>query len=214
MKVKDKLSREPLPDEAEHIHQARDGDKEAYRYLVVGYQDRLLRMVLSMVPKREQAEDLVQEIFVKAYFALPAFEGNSAFYTWLFRIASNHCLDFLRKRRLPEVPLEGATDDNEEMSLVNQLPGPAGEEPDAALDTDNETGQVLEALTADQRHILSLRELEGYSYEEIAKSLNCGINTIKSRLNRAREALRVAFVRKYGNILESNTVKDNEETQS
>src|SRR4029077_1088803 len=87
----------PIPHEAEHIARAQKGDKDAYRALVEAYQDRLFGAVFSMVRQREQAEDLIQDIFIKAYFALPSFKGDSAFYTWLFRISVNTCVDHLRK---------------------------------------------------------------------------------------------------------------------
>ena len=205
------ISKEPLPDEKDYVARARAGDKDAYRYLVEGYQDRLFRLVLSMVPRREQAEDLTQEIFVKAYFALQSFEGNSAFYTWLFRIASNHCLDHLRRRQLAEVSLDAPRDENEELSLMNQMAAPESEHPEATVSQDSEVLQMLDALTGDQRQILSLRELEGYSYEEMAAILKCNVNTVKSRLNRAREALRTIYIRKYGNIPELKPVQENEE---
>src|SRR3979490_3101044 len=95
-----------MNDEISNVERARAGDKEAFRRLVEDSQNRLFGLVFSMVSNREQAEDLIQEIFVKAYFALESFEGQSSFYTWLYRIASNHCLDFLRKHRLPQISLD------------------------------------------------------------------------------------------------------------
>jgi RNA polymerase sigma-70 factor (ECF subfamily) len=187
-----------LPNEKELIAKARKGDKDSYRFLVEAYQDRLFGLVFSMVNNREQAEDLTQEVFVKAFFALPRFEGGSAFYTWLFRIASNHCLDHLRKRRVSEVSLDATREDDEETTRLQRLPAPAAESPDAMTATPTESGEVLSALPPDQRLILTLRELEGYSYEELAEVMKCGVNTIKSRLNRAREALKAAFYARYG----------------
>src|SRR5438105_2287003 len=90
-------------DDLNLVKEARAGDKQAFRRLVETHQDRLFGLVISMVSNREQAEDLLQEIFVKAYFALESFEGQSSFYTWLYRIASNHCLDYLRKNRPPQI---------------------------------------------------------------------------------------------------------------
>src|SRR4051812_1241236 len=92
-----------IPEERELLARARKGDTDAYRSLVEACQDRVFGLALSMVRNREQAEDLTQEIFVKAFFALAAFKGDSAFFTWLYRIGSNACLDYLRKHRLAEV---------------------------------------------------------------------------------------------------------------
>lgn len=184
--------------EKELIARSREGDKTAYRTLVEAYQDRVFSLVLSMVRQRESAEDLTQEVFVKAFFALPKFAGDSAFYTWIFRIASNHCLDHLSKRRVTEISLDATVDEGEESTRLQQLEAPVSEHPESLMDTQTETGNVLATLTADQQMILSLRELEGYSYEELAEVMNCGVNTIKSRLNRAREAFKLAYEQRYG----------------
>jgi len=205
-----KALRAALPEEKSYVARAQKGDKDAYRYLVQGYQDRLFSLVLSMISKREQAEDLTQEIFIKAYFALPRFAGDSAFYTWLFRIASNHCLDYLRKRKLPEISLDSPLEDEGTFDRLQTLEAPSSETPEASLKDPSEVAGVLEKLEPDQRLILSLRELEGYSYDELAKILHCGVNTIKSRLNRARQALKVAFERKYGNIIDDKIVQEAE----
>ena len=196
-----------LSNEKPLISRAQKGDKEAYRDIVEAYKDRLFGMVLTLVPARPQAEDLVQEIFVKVYFALPKFTGDSAFYTWMFRIATNHCLDHLRRRKPPEFSLDAPIDESETMRRVDQIPAPESELPDRSFETPSETGSILASLSEEQRAILTLRELEGHSYEELAVLLNCNINTIKSRLNRAREALKIAFVSKYGNISAAQSVE-------
>ena len=184
-----------LPDEKRDIARARDGDKEAYRRLVEGCQDRLFGLVLSLLGNREQAEDLTQEIFVKAYFALSSFQGQSAFYTWLYRIASNHCLDYLRKRRPVQVSLNSPLTSDSERTFEDTLESPSSDHPEAALEGPAEATALLNALEPEQRLILSLRELEGHSYEELAELLNCPVNTVKSRLNRAREALKEVYLR-------------------
>ena len=88
-----------------------------FAMLVEGYQDRLFGLIFSLVQNREQAEDLTQEIFVKAYFALSSFEGQSAFYTWLYRIASNHCLDHLRKKRPQQISIDKSAANESEIDL-------------------------------------------------------------------------------------------------
>src|SRR5579872_2117720 len=134
------------PEELQWIALAREGDKEAYRKLVLFYQDRLFGLVLSMVKKREAAEDLTQEIFIKAYFALNRFEGESAFYTWLFRIASNHCLDYLRKRQFSHVSLDSPIDEEGDIAKVQTLEAPSREQPETALEDQAEMGGLLAEL--------------------------------------------------------------------
>jgi len=199
------------PQEKELIARAREGDKDAYRLLVETYQDRVFGLALSMVRNREQAEDLTQEIFVKAYFGLESFKGDSAFFTWLYRISSNACLDFLRKHRLPEVSLDQPLGDNESATREQTLPAPRGERPEAALEED--ISRLLELVSPEQRLVLSLREIEGYSYEEIGEIMKCAVNTVKSRINRAREAFKRAYEAKYGNIPPLDYVENSEENQ-
>src|SRR4051812_43315900 len=111
-------------EERELVQRARGGDKDAFRLLVESHQDKLFGLVISMVSVREQAEDLLQEIFVKAYFALDSFESQSSFYTWLYRIASNHCLDFLRKKRPDQTSLDRNLSEESEMTFGDTLPAP------------------------------------------------------------------------------------------
>jgi RNA polymerase sigma-70 factor, ECF subfamily len=203
----------PIPNEADYLARARQGDKEAYRFLVEGYQDRLFGLVVSMVGDAAHAEDLAQEIFVKAYFALPRFEGGSAFYTWLFRIASNHCLDHLRRRPRTELSLDApVAEEQEELTGLQQLSAPESEQPEAQLQAPSETVELLKGLSPDHRLILTLRELEDYSYEELTETLQCNMNTVKSRLGRARDALKAAFERKHGNIVGPEDVQANRGT--
>src|SRR5256885_129859 len=138
-------------DDLNLVKEARAGDKEAFRRLVETHQDRLFGLVLSMVSNREQAEDLLQEIFVKAYFALESFEGQSAFYTWLYRIASNHCLDYLRKNRPPQISLDHPLSDDSERTLEDTLEGPRTDHPETSVDDPSEAATLLAALEPEQR---------------------------------------------------------------
>lgn len=187
-----------LPDEIKAIELSQAGDKGSYRRLVEAYQDRLFRLVLSLVHDREQAEDLTQEVFVKAWFALASFERQSAFYTWLYRIASNHCLDYLRKRRPNQISIDRPVSEESEATFENQLEAPLSDQPEAPIVALAEAAAIMEKLDPGQKMILCLRELEGHSYEELAEILKCPVNTVKSRLNRAREALKEAYTRYYG----------------
>ncbi len=199
-----------MADEKEDVTRARSGDKDAYRRLVQQSQDKVFGLVFSMVSNREQAEDLTQEIFVKAYFALESFQGQSSFYTWMYRIASNHCLDHLRRHRPYQVSLDRPIMDDSEITFQDTLQAPAADQPDATLEAPSEVTALLATLEPEQRLILSLRELQGHSYEELAELLNCPVNTVKSRLNRAREALKVAYLKVYGNISAPKTVENSE----
>jgi RNA polymerase sigma-70 factor, ECF subfamily len=193
------------------VDRARQGDKEAFRRLVEMTQDRLYGLVYSLVSNREQAEDMTQEIFVKAYFALDSFEGHSSFFTWLHRIASNHCLDYLRKRRLDAISIDQPLLDGSDMTLDHTLVAPKSNQPDSALGVSTETAALLAGLEPDQRLLLTLREIEGHSYEELADILDCPVNTIKSRLNRAREALKATYLKIYGNIPDVKIVSESGE---
>jgi RNA polymerase sigma-70 factor (ECF subfamily) len=199
------------PDDRNLVSRARQGDKDAFRLLVEQHQDRLYGLVYSMVSNREQAEDLIQEIFVKAYFALESFEGGSSFYTWLYRIASNHCLDYLRKNRPDQISIDRPLSEESDMTFSDTLEAPRTDLPEASVEDPSETAALLAALDPEQRLILSLRELEGRTYEELAEMMKCPVNTIKSRLNRAREALKVAYERLYGNIPDSKIVIESRE---
>lgn len=202
-----------IPGEADFIARARAGDKDSYRHLVEGYQDRVFALSLSMVRNREQAEDLTQEIFVKAFFALESFKGDSAFFTWLYRISSNTCLDYLRKNRLPEISLDNTLEEEGDITRLETISAPASDRPEAAIEGD--LSLLLGLITPEQRLILTLREVDGYAYEEIAEILKCAVNTVKSRINRAREALKKAYQDKYGqpegNNLSPNYVEKSEE---
>src|SRR5580692_10368513 len=123
-------------DEKTALRAATQGDKEAFRVLVEAYQDRVFGHVISMVSRRDQAEDLTQEIFVKAYFALPKFKRDSSFFTWIYRIASNHCLDFLRRKRPIEQPLDAPLGEDESYSLSEMLPAPASDHPTTAVENE------------------------------------------------------------------------------
>jgi RNA polymerase sigma-70 factor (ECF subfamily) len=154
---------------------------------------------------------VTQEIFVKAYFALDRFKGDSSFFTWLYRIAANACLDHLRRNKHAAISLDQPLSDEDEGSRLDTLRAPPQDRPEAGLEGDPH--QLLQLLNPDQRLILNLRETEGYSYEEIAEILNCAVNTVKSRINRAREAHKKAYFEAYGegNIPNAKIVEKSEE---
>jgi len=187
--------RELLPDvDAPLIDRVKQGDVKAFEMLVVKYQRRVERLVARMVRDVDIVQDITQETFIRAYRAIPQFRGESAFYTWLYRIAVNTAKKALLQLKRDPLVTESARlsrDDEDETSRVeNELTD--GETPDAVLASKQVARAVnlaVEALSEDLRQAITLREIEGLSYEEIAEMMNCPIGTVRSRIFRAREAI-------------------------
>lgn len=186
--------------EAAVIKAVLDGDTNAYEYLVKAYEKNVYNLALRMVGNSEDAYDMSQEAFIKAYNSLHSFRGDSKFSVWLYRIVSNVCLDYLRSRnRKATVSLSVENDDGEEVEL--DIADEASS-PQALLDrslTRDAVRRGLQELPPDHREILLLREIQGLSYEEIADTLDLEVGTVKSRIFRARKKL-CAFLIKDGNI--------------
>ena len=165
------------------------GDLEAFEDLTRLYYDRVRALVHHHLHCEDELEDALQEIFIKAYQALPRFRKRSSFYTWLFRIASNYCIDRLRKRRLDQVSLD---DVESRDSLEARLPESADnpEESFARSERVKFVRMALEKLDPLYHSIMVLREIEGLSYEELSETLGVGMGTVKSRLARARMELK------------------------
>lgn len=178
----------PEQTDEECVARARDGDKAAYSMLVRKYQDRIYRHLLHMTRSREEALELAQEAFIKAWEALPSWRPEAQFRTWLMRIASNAALDALRRRKV--AGFVAMADDYDAPSEA------AG--PEAQLDARQRLGALdaaLAQLTPEHREILLLREVEGLSYGELAQVLAIDQGTVKSRLARARAALAADYNR-------------------
>jgi RNA polymerase sigma-70 factor, ECF subfamily len=173
------------------VERVQAGDQEAFGLLVSKYQRKLLRLVMRMVRDPAEAEDVAQEAFIKAYRALPNFRGDSAFYTWLYRIGVNTAKNWLvaNGRRMPTMSEIGDDDSDgiDESVLLRD-----DETPDRVL-MSRQIGETvnaaMDALPDDLRTAISLREIEGLSYEEIAQVMDCPIGTVRSRIFRAREAI-------------------------
>ena len=170
------------------------GDVRAFEMLVVKYQRRIERLIGRMVRDVDLVPDIAQETFIRAYRAIPKFRGESAFYTWLYRIAVNTAKKALGDLKRDPVVSESAfavRDDDDETSRVeNELTD--GETPEAILASKQVAAAVnsaIDALSEDLRQAITLREIEGLSYEEIAELMNCPIGTVRSRIFRAREAI-------------------------
>jgi RNA polymerase sigma-70 factor (ECF subfamily) len=164
-----------------------NGDRDAYAAIVRRYQDRVFRLCYSLLNDSHEAEDAAQEIFVKAFESLARFRGGSAFFTWLYRVASNHCLDLLRRR---------ARNRKESWEELVEKHGETVERLLARKPAADEAGsrelveRVLASLSPEHRLILTLREMEGLNYEELGIALHCSLDAVKGRLKRAREDFR------------------------
>jgi RNA polymerase sigma-70 factor, ECF subfamily len=176
--------------DAKLVEMVQRGDKAAFNVLVLKYQHKVLKLVTRYVRDPVEAEDITQEAFIKAYRALPSFRGESAFYTWLYRIAANTAKNVLvsSRRRLVDYSLD--LQDPEDYAAQVLLKD--GDTPEGMLLTEEIRQTVTDAmqqLPDDLREAITLRELEGLSYEEIAEVMECPVGTVRSRIFRAREAI-------------------------
>ena len=173
------------------VARAQRGDKQAFELLVEKYQRKLARLLSRFIRDPAEVEDVTQEAFIKAYRALPAFRGDSAFYTWLYRIGINTAKNYLMAmgRRAPtstEVEAEEAEgyEEGEQLRDINT--------PESLL-LSNEIAETvnatIEKLPEELRKAIQMREIEGRSYEDIAQAMDCPIGTVRSRIFRAREAI-------------------------
>ena len=173
------------------VERAQRGDKRAFELLIIKYQRRLARLISRFVRDGAEVEDVTQEAFIKAYRALPGFRGESAFYTWLYRIGINTAKNYLLafKRRVPTTTIFDSeeAENFDEGSLLREVDTPENEL--MSKQVVNVVNSSLLQLPDDLRIALSLREIEGLSYEEIADVMNCPIGTVRSRIFRAREVI-------------------------
>jgi len=177
--------------DAELVARVQRGDKKAFDLLVLKYQRKILRLLGRMIRDPAEIEDVAQEAFIKAYRALPQFRGESAFYTWLYRIAVNTARNWLASAgRRPSTPNAIETEDGETFNETDNLTDISTPEAMVASREIAETvNAVIEELPEELRTAIVLREIEGMSYEDIAQSMDCPIGTVRSRIFRAREAI-------------------------
>ncbi len=172
------------------VERVQQGDKAAFDLLVGKYQHKIVKLVGRYVRDQDEAQDVAQDAFIKAYRALPGFRGDSAFYTWLYRIAINTAKNQLasNKRRAEDFDLD--LQDPDQYEIQGRLRD--GDTPEGLVLSEEirETvNQAIEALPEDLRTAIVLREIEGMSYEEIAGAMECPVGTVRSRIFRAREAI-------------------------
>jgi RNA polymerase sigma-70 factor (ECF subfamily) len=185
---------DPRPEhgnEAEWIKRCQSGEGEAFAPLVEAYQRRIFYLVFHLVRHREDVEDLVQEIFVKAFAAIASYNFQSSFATWLNRIAVNHCYDYLRRRRVSRVSYfsEMSEEGQREIESTAQSPQPGGLSSEEHLAVEDLAAKLLARAPAEDRVILTLKEIEDKSVEEIADILRLKTSTVKVRLHRARKRM-------------------------
>jgi RNA polymerase sigma-70 factor (ECF subfamily) len=174
-------------EERQLVQLAQEGSPAAFEELVAKYQSKVFSMALSFTRNREAADDLAQEIFLKAYLALPRFHGKSEFGTWLYRISINHIKDYLRKKgRAKEVSLE----DVAEISVSNREQTERAEQEQETEARRTIVQRFVQGLPEKYRVIVTLRDIQGLAYEQISQTLKLSPGTVDSRLHRARRMLR------------------------
>ena len=172
------------------VERAQRGDKHAFELLVAKYQRKLARLLSRFIRDPAEVEDVTQEAFIKAYRALPTFRGDSAFYTWLYRIGINTAKNYLvaMGRRAPTIDIDSEEAENfEDADQLRDLNTPESQL--ASRQVAETVNQTLLELPEELRTAITLREIEGLSYEDIANIMNCPIGTVRSRIFRAREAI-------------------------
>ncbi|MBQ3077245.1 MAG: sigma-70 family RNA polymerase sigma factor [Clostridia bacterium] len=201
-----------MPDlrtDAEVVAAVVAGDVEAFETLVHRYQRKIYNTVLRLSGDATEAEDLTQEVFLKLYRSLASFRGDSSFSTFVYRVASNTAVDWLRKRGPQPLSLTDEYEDGESMEHALPDPAPPPEERLLREEQRRALSQAIASLPDHQRLVLVLREVDGLSYQQIAEVTGIGEGTVKSRINRARKNLRKKLLE--GNFFESLASKEGEQ---
>ena len=195
----------------ELVEKAKAGDQSAFEQLVLDNQNKVFSLALRLVHDREEAADLAQEAFVKAWQGLVSFQGESSFSTWIYRLTTNLCIDYLRKQKRREGVEPAVSLDDEDSGWLE--PADWEGDPQRLLERAERgraLAQGLEQLSEWQRQILVLRELSGLSYQEIGQTLDIDLGTVRSRIARARMALRKILLEdgNFFGYVPSNQTKD------
>jgi len=173
------------------VGKALNGDQEAYTLLLKKYRGAIYSLVFKMIKNKEEAEDLVQETFIKAFAALSSFNDEYAFSTWLFKIASNNCIDFLRKKRLQTLSIDKPTQ-SKDGQMPKEYPDPIINPEMQLIETEKSCiiDIAIDSLPKKYRIAIIMRHKEEKSYEEISEALDIPLGTVKARIFRAREKLK------------------------
>ncbi len=191
--------------ETELVRRAKDGDVEAFEQLISNYQTKIYHIAFHMLSNEQDAEDAAQDAIIKAYRYLGSFKEESGFYTWVYRITHNICLDMIRKRRrsvlhTAELIKKDQDGQETELQIVDEKPQP--EEQIMTQQVQVEMQHAISELKENYRIVIIMRDIQGMSYDDIAAVLDISAGTVKSRLNRARENLRKIVSKKYKHLLE------------
>lgn len=177
------------------MKKAKDGDIEAFELLIESCRKRVFNIALRMLGNYEDASETTQEVFIRIFKSLGSFKENSSFYTWVYRITSNVCLDELRKRKSKILVSLDETIELKDGEVTPQLEDKSTT-PEVAIERKEIKKTIIAAINSlpeEHRLVIVLRDIQGFSYEEIAKIANCPEGTVKSRINRARQSLREKF---------------------
>jgi len=178
------------PDDRELVRRGQDGDKEAFEELVRRHQHRVFGVAGGILHRREDVEDIAQQVFVKAYFSLKRFDQRAAFSTWLYKITVNECWDLLRKKKVRPLLYESdlSEEQAQQFSATERLDSGAQDVSDK-LEAQEQVERLLQGLDERDRMMLILKEVEGFAIDEIAEILDLNANTVKVRLFRARRRI-------------------------
>jgi RNA polymerase sigma-70 factor (ECF subfamily) len=193
------LTTEQQVPEHDCIRRAQAGDVAAYEDLVRLHQKRVLAIVSGILRLSGDVEDIAQQVFLKVYLALKRFDGRSSFSTWLYKITVNETYDYLRKRKARKLVYQSDLSEDQENRiglLTPEVPGPA---PLERVESQQAVERLLDELAPDERLMLVLKEVEGYSVEEISQALGLNSNTVKVRMFRARRRLTELYRKRYAN---------------
>lgn len=178
--------------EKELVDRAKFGDIEAFEQLIIGCQKKVFNIAYRMLGNYDDANELAQEVFLKAFRSIKSFKGDSLFSTWIYKVTTNACLDEIRKRKNKTVVSLDEKIECNDQEVKRQIPDNAPT-PDMEFEA-NELKRVLnraiEQLPDDYKSVVVLRDIQGFSYEEIARIIDCPSGTVKSRINRGRQVLK------------------------
>ncbi|HOQ01130.1 MAG TPA: sigma-70 family RNA polymerase sigma factor [Acetivibrio clariflavus] len=198
-----------ISNEKDLVERAKSGDLEAFEQLIIGCQKKVFNIAFRMVGNYDDANELAQEVFIKAFRSIKNFKGDSSFSTWIYRITANVCLDELRKRKNRTIVSLDQDIELNDGDVKRQMPDNAPT-PDMEAES-NEVKSIvnesIQQLPDDYKSMIILRDIQGFSYDEISKIVNCPEGTVKSRINRARQALK-KFFRQRRNFLMMNSSND------
>lgn len=187
-----------LTSDAVLVERVQQGDVAAYDYLVRKYRERLFSVVYNLTSNREDANDLTQEAFIKAFSSIKRFRGQSSFFTWLYRIAVNTTLSQLKKNRVRRVfSLESLTEDGKAADILEDLSEQTRTEKGALLsELQEQLNEALQKLSPKHRTVVVLFEIEGLSHQQISEIVGCSVGTVRSRLHYAKQQLQ-AYLQDY-----------------